>query len=68
MRRFLWRTGLVLVAVGAVTFVPGTLRAATARGFDCAVICPGGSCTASGLGCVCHCDGNYPHCYCYLAF
>jgi len=30
--------------------------------FACTVTCGGGSCSATGDGADCHCDGNSPHC------
>jgi hypothetical protein len=69
MKRSMWVTAVCVLALGAVVLVPGKLSAASNhRAWDCSVICPGGSCSARGWNCVCHCDGSYPHCYCDIAF
>ena len=67
MRRLFLRLGISMVLIGAGSFVPATMHAASLHKWDCATICPGGSCTATGWWCSCSCNGDYPQCGCILA-
>ena len=67
MRRLFAFSSAALLAIGALTFIPGALQASVGKRFECNSTCQNGWCTSSGFFCSCNCDasGN-PSCGCLI--
>ena len=66
----LMMSALLLLAMGGTLAASSALAETPATRRGCNASCPFGSCSASGIGCVCQCDQyqQTPLCACWLLF